>query len=127
MFKNSRIRSTVAVNIIIILLAAIGVLNCIWTTFPSPPIDHVDQTHRFLLNEPTVYPWARNHIRPLDAIPDPSKETSIFWHIPKVSTYLNIHLRNQRSRYFDPIMTKNHLAPPLPSTFFFSCRAAARQ
>lgn len=71
------------VNIIIILLAAIGVLIRICTILPSPPIYNVDQTHRVLLDEPTVYPWARNHIRPLDVIPDPSKETSIFWHIPK--------------------------------------------
>ena len=33
-----------------------------------------------------TYPWARNHLRPIDAIPDPDRrETVLFWNIPKVS------------------------------------------
>jgi len=34
-------------------------------------------------DQPSVYPWARDHLRPLNAIPEPSKETSLFWHIPR--------------------------------------------
>lgn len=31
-----------------------------------------------------TYPWARNHLRPIDAIPDPDRrETVLFWNIPK--------------------------------------------
>jgi len=32
---------------------------------------------------PRIYPWARSNLRPLSETPDPSKETFIFWHIPK--------------------------------------------
>ena len=35
----------------------------------------------------SVYPWARDHLRPLTAMPDSSKETVLFWHIPKVSDH----------------------------------------
>jgi len=31
-----------------------------------------------------VYPWARRHIRAHARVPEPSKETVLFWHIPKV-------------------------------------------
>lgn len=34
-------------------------------------------------DQPILYPWARNHLRPLTAIPEPSEETVLFWHIPK--------------------------------------------
>ena len=30
-----------------------------------------------------IYPWARQHLRPVDVVPEPDKETVLFWHIPK--------------------------------------------
>jgi len=30
-----------------------------------------------------VYRWARRHVRPHARLPEPSKETILFWHIPK--------------------------------------------
>jgi len=30
-----------------------------------------------------LYPWARQHLRPVDVVPEPEKETVLFWHIPK--------------------------------------------
>ncbi|KAL7539621.1 hypothetical protein ACHAXR_009449 [Thalassiosira sp. AJA248-18] len=30
-----------------------------------------------------VYPWAQKLLQPLSTTPDPSKETVVFWHIPK--------------------------------------------
>lgn len=32
---------------------------------------------------PSIYPWAKNLIRPLSVTPEPSRETVLFWHIPK--------------------------------------------
>ena len=39
---------------------------------------------RYLQGTDAIYPWARKHLRPLDAVPEPKKETAVFWHIPKV-------------------------------------------
>lgn len=42
-------------------------------------------------DELSIYPWARYHMRPLTVTPDPSTETSLFWHIPKVSYAFSLH------------------------------------
>ena len=34
-----------------------------------------------------MHPWAQYHLRPVDVKPDAEKETALFWHIPKVSSY----------------------------------------
>jgi len=31
----------------------------------------------------SIYSWASDHLQPLTVTPDPSKETVLFWHIPK--------------------------------------------
>lgn len=38
----------------------------------------------------SVYPWARNNLRPLEAISEQSKETVLFWKIPRVSTPIKL-------------------------------------
>ena len=35
-----------------------------------------------------MYPWAQYHLRPVDVKPDAEKETALFWHIPKVSSFI---------------------------------------
>ena len=39
-----------------------------------------------------MYPWAQYHLRPVDVKPDAEKETALFWHIPKVRSFLIISL-----------------------------------
>lgn len=41
--------------------------------------DGQDQDQQHL----TIPLWARNHLRPLETVPDPTRETVLFWHIPK--------------------------------------------
>ena len=40
---------------------------------------------RFLADDDNegIYPWAKQHLRPVDVVPEPDKETVLFWHIPK--------------------------------------------
>jgi len=33
--------------------------------------------------ELAVYPWARNHLRPLASVPSSTKEAVLFWHVPR--------------------------------------------
>lgn len=30
-----------------------------------------------------VFPWARNHLRPVDSVPEPETEVVVFWHVPR--------------------------------------------
>ncbi|EJK64430.1 hypothetical protein THAOC_14835 [Thalassiosira oceanica] len=45
--------------------------------FP-PPGDYLDDQSANL-----VYPWAKSNLVPHTVLPDPTKETYMFWHIPK--------------------------------------------
>ena len=47
-------------------------------SFPHPGDDLDDQSTNL------VYPWAKNNLVPHTVMPDPAKETYMFWHIPKV-------------------------------------------
>ena len=47
---------------------------------PFPSTDDLDGQSASL-----VYPWAESNLVPHTVLPDPAKETYIFWHIPKVS------------------------------------------
>lgn len=45
--------------------------------------DGLWRNHEGELAPDEVYPWARELLLPSSEAPDPSKETSMFWHIPK--------------------------------------------
>ncbi|KAL7536668.1 hypothetical protein ACHAXR_007322 [Thalassiosira sp. AJA248-18] len=42
-----------------------------------------EDNHHNNNSKSSMYPWARTSLRPVTTIPKPSKETFLFWHIPK--------------------------------------------
>lgn len=74
---------------------------CVVASVPSllpPSASYSDNLRRFLREEQPgrpgerpaapraflgVFPWARNHLRPVDSVPEPEKEVVVFWHVPR--------------------------------------------
>lgn len=64
-------------------------LELLWPLASSIELSHL--RHLLLLrmdynqpdNELSVYPWARNHLRPLTTMPTSEREAVLFWHVPR--------------------------------------------